>query len=396
MRALAGETTRIDYARTGGSVEIFFIGLYGPAVGALLVALFFRFERELGASPRVAVLAAALLGASTYVAMMTSYFLRHLPESAAILGALLHFFRWRRDGAGRDLWIGSAFASAAFLIRFPAALVAPILAAYLAQGLLARSGGRPDERFLARTLPAILVPLAAALALSAGADLLRWGSPWNIHQLRTASVGGDPLYVTLYAVLLSPGMSVFVYSPLLLLAPFAFPWLWRRHRPEALVVLAIGGAHLLLYSSWAGWTGLWSAPGPRYHLIDTPLFLLPLGPWLEAARGRRRLLVAAALGAAGLAVQLVLMLVAWAPLVHAAGWQGYRPRWGFLFVPQHAPLVRALEFLPLGPGIDTWLWNLARGWPGQPPAPGAALAILAVWLVLFAAATLRLVRSLRT
>ena len=71
---------------SGSSVEIFAVTLYAPAASGLLVGLFFLFQRRLGISLRVALIAAALVGACSYVATQSVYFLRHTTEALAVLG----------------------------------------------------------------------------------------------------------------------------------------------------------------------------------------------------------------------------------------------------------------------------------------------------------------------
>ena len=88
----------------------------------------------------------------------------------------------------------------------------------------------------------------------------------------------------LHGLLLTPGASVFVYSPLLLLLPLTLPEFYRRHRAECVTALAIVASFLGLCGTFLFWHGLWSSPGPRYLFVATPLLMLPLGPWLDGAR----------------------------------------------------------------------------------------------------------------
>lgn len=395
--ALAGPPILLKEGLAGGSVEIFFVGLYAPTACALLVALFFLFERRLGVSPRIAALCAALFGATSYVALMSTFFLRHVSECLTIVGALYFYFLWKQEGRARDLWLGSAVASLTVLVRLPASIAAPALAGYLAWCLYERGGRRFDRNVVLRALPGILVPLAVALLLSALSDQVRWGVPWNVHQLGTASAGSAPLHRSLHGALLSPGMSVFVYTPLLVLTPWTFPLLWRRQRAEAVAFAALCLTFLLVFSSFVGWTGLWSAPGPRYQLISTPLLLLPLGLWLqEPAGARRRWLAVAVLAALGLFVQLVFMTLIWGVLVEEMGWKHSAPKWSFLFSLGQSPFAGGLRYVFQSPlPLDPWLLRLGRGWPQHPPAPGAALAVLAVWAALVGACLTSLWRQLR-
>ncbi len=394
-RALAGPDFRSGDLRYGGSVEIFFVVLYGPLMGALLVALFFLFERELGVAPRVALLVALLFGATTYAATLSTFFLRHVAEAVAILGGLYFFHRFKDRGSSRDLWLGSALASLTFLVRVQAAVAGPALAGYLAWCLFLRGGRRLEAGVLRRAAPAVGVPLLLALAASATDDLLKWGKPWNVPVFLTASFRTTPLYVGIHGALFSPGMSVFVYSPLLLLAPWTFPQLWSRHRAEAVAFLALAASFLLAFSGFTGWTGLWSSPGPRYQFLATPLFLLPLGLWIQATPGRAKWLAIGALALAGLFVQVAHMCVSWGDLIAQMRWQEFQPRFSFLFLPEHSPVVGASRLLLEGRHIDLWIRWLWVGWEGQPPAPAAALSVLGSWAALLALGVLSLARQLR-
>ena len=66
----------------------------------------------------------------------------------------------------------------------------------------------------------------------------------------------SPIQIGLLGLLASPGSSIFLYSPLLLMLPWSFPALWRRARPESLTILAIVVCSLLLASRFILWHGL--------------------------------------------------------------------------------------------------------------------------------------------
>jgi hypothetical protein len=75
-------------------------------------------------------------------------------------------------------------------------------------------------------------------------------------------------------------------------------------------------------------------------------------------------------------------------------WKLFVPKWSFLFLPDHSPIAGALHYVfDSGLPLDPWLLRLARGWPRHPPAPGAALAVFAVWAVVFAASVRLLWRA---
>ena len=108
--AIAGPANGYGPFVFGGEVPIGFVSLYAPLASAFLVLVFYRFSLALGTSRRNALLATALLASCTYVLMMSTYFLRHAAESAALLGSFYFFFRYKQGGPLRDLWIGCALA----------------------------------------------------------------------------------------------------------------------------------------------------------------------------------------------------------------------------------------------------------------------------------------------
>lgn len=387
-QTLAGPRIAQGRIRYGGTVEIFAVGLYGPFASAVLVALFFLFQRRLGATPRAATAAALLLAATTYVGALSTYFLQHVTEALAILGALYFLFRFRQDGRLRDLAFGSACAAATVLVRVPAAVAGPALAVYA--GFVVRERARAGAP-LAPQLGALAGPAIVLAAIHAGINHAKWGTWIASPFLSQTGVLGSPLSIGLAGLLVSPGAGLFAYSPLTLLAPWLFADFAKRRRAECVAVVAIVLSFLLLGGSFPAWTGLWSAPGPRYLYVATPLLLLPLGPWLDAHRARGAVVALAALGCA---VQLALLAADWSAVIATNHYVAWEPPKGFVWTFASGPIpasVRAIADGWLGP----WLWTIAKGWEGRPGTPGVALAIAAMWLAAFGLALARLHRAWR-
>jgi hypothetical protein len=194
-----------------------------------------------------------------------------------------------------------------------------------------------------------------------------------------------PLWRGMAGLLLSPGSSVFVYTPLLLLAPPGLIALWRRRRAETLAMVSLAATFLLFYSKFDGWSGLWSAPGPRYLYLIVPLLLLPLGLWLDelesGSRARKAAWSAVAvLAVTGFWVQFVSIFVRWGSVPTLAGYPVLGPdQSDFLFRIASSPVVVMTGLLLDGGPVDSWLVNLWRGWPGFPPRPGAVIGLLVLW-----------------
>jgi hypothetical protein len=192
-----------------------------------------------------------------------------------------------------------------------------------------------------------------------------------------------PMLRGLAGLLLSPGSSIFVYSPLLLLSPFGIAALWRQERPLAMTLLGLTASWLLFYARFDGWSGLWSAPGPRYMFLLVPLLLLPLGLWL---RGTTRWALAGGLGILGFGVQVVSSVVRWGSVPSLAGYPANAPDQAeFLFEPERSPVAVMAGLLADGGPMDSWLWNLWHGWPGFTGSPVAAIALVSLSLAGMAA-----------
>jgi hypothetical protein len=412
VRALAGPVITLGPHRFGGELEVLLVGLSAPLIAALLVGLFYLFERELGVAPVTAALVAAALATSTHTGVLANYFLRHTTEAVLLLGALLAWRRFTRGAGLAALALGSALASTLFLVRVPSAIAAPALAGYLVWVLHARDEWRAGPERLARVLAVVLLPLAVALAIHAGVNHVQWGTWLASPMVEQESRFNSPLWRGLAGLLVSPGSSVFVYSPLLALAPFGLAALWRRDLPLALASLALAATFLLFYARFDGWSGLWSAPGPRYLFVLVPVLLLPLGLWLDApdaaespdaSDGKasrmprsRRLALAGVLAALGFFVQLVSTVVRWGSVQALADYPALSPdQSDFLFQLSRAPAIVMTGLLASGGPLDSWLWNLWHGWEGFAGRPGAVIVLLIAWAAALGFCTRALVRALR-
>lgn len=393
-RVVAGPSLTSDRGilRYGGTLEIFAVSLYAPVATAALLALFYLLERRLGAPRGAAVAAALALGAGTYVATHAVFFLRHTTVAALALASLLAARRFAEAGGARWLTAASGAACAIPLVRLPDAAAVPGLLAYaawVAAARVRRDGDRP-----AVALGALAAPALAAAAIHAGVNLYKWDTPWVSPMLaQSRTLATWPRGEAVAGFLWSPGASVFLHAPLLLLAPCLW---WRFARTERAVALAVLGTLLpvvWLVTSFREWTGLYSAPGPRYLFVLVPPLLLPLGTWLARA-GRLARSLAAALAAAGLAVQLVLASAPWGLVVHRMDYHADRAK-TFLFDWERAPLAASLGALREG-AADLWILRLARGFGEVPGHPGIAALLLGLWALLLAFCAWRLALAARS
>jgi hypothetical protein len=111
----------------------------------------------------------------------------------------------------------------------------------------------------------------------------------------------------LYGVLLSPGRSIFLYSPILTLA---IPGAWLFYKKEKTLTLAAALTavfYILMAASWHSWDGGWSW-GSRLLTPIVPILGFLAAPAIDSAWGRRGdFAVVLILGLLGFGIQLTAL-----------------------------------------------------------------------------------------
>ncbi len=147
-----------------------------------------------------------------------------------------------------------------------------------------------SKKLAPRALAWFSAPIALSLCLIAFANWARFGSPFTTgytqaameRQLFTLRSFGPALYGFLF----QSRYSVFIHFTLLVPALFGWPRFFRKHRRDAIVVLAISVTLLVTNSLFTNWRGE-ACYGPRYLLPILPLLSLPFlefGNWLSELR----------------------------------------------------------------------------------------------------------------
>lgn len=274
------------------------------ALGALACVLFLRLLSRLGFARRTATLGTALLALGTTLWVYARYPYSEILQAACLIGFFGQLLETRaaptvREGARLGAWFGLLVS--AKLVNL---VLAPGAALFLLWSLRHRL--RDAGRVAAATAVATL-PFVVAIAYY---NHVRWGSPFVTGYDTKTGAGENPI-VGLIGLYASPGKSVFLYSPALVLAIAAWPRFWRRMRPIAAALLLLVVPLSLANARLLYWSGDW-AWGPRYLVPAVPLLLLPamllVDDWLGLVRGwaaRLRRAILAAVFAAGVAVQLL-------------------------------------------------------------------------------------------
>jgi len=392
LRILAGPVFGDDPQwRRGDEVEIFFVNLFNSIAVAALAAVFFAFNLRLGAAPRWALAATLLFGLTTHIAGFSTGFWQHAAESLFLLWTFYFLFCDSRNPGWRTRALAGGAAALMMLVRVSTLTVLPALVLYLAWNIWKRTPPDPAMRIREgiRQFAPFAIPAAAGILAMAVVNYAKFGAFSVAGSYSRLVPLNNPLLVGLYGYLFSVGASIFLFTPLLILAPQYFAGFRRRYRAETIAIAAMALASLLFYSKAYLWHGQW-AFGPRYLVHLVPLLLLPLGCWLQNL-SRAMWVAVALLALAGLWVQILHIAVSVSYVYGYEHYADFQPPFGYLFIPDFSQVPahwRALQ--AWDQRVDFWLLNVFRlsGW-------GGLLDVAAPLLVLLCGSAWRLTGALR-
>ncbi|MCB9591401.1 MAG: glycosyltransferase family 39 protein [Sandaracinaceae bacterium] len=285
------------------STQFFLAGIV-PALWTALLALgFFSLARELRFSRPVAAFGALFLVFSSPIWAYGREMYSENPQGLALIWTLWAYVRAMRLGTRRHFLLGGILVGACIHCKTPLAVIG--LASFVFVFL-----SRPDRQKTLRFFLYGALGFAPMLALWLGYNYVRYGQLLELGYAsgRDLTLGfATPLYSGLHGLLLSPGKSIFVYAPLLLLLPFGLVRMWRRHR--ALLVYAAIPVVFLFVTMGMWWSGLgdWGW-GPRLVVPTYPLLFLGLLYVLER-KGWRWKTAIVSLAALGIVVNFLGIII---------------------------------------------------------------------------------------
>jgi hypothetical protein len=282
------------------------------ALGALACVVFFLLLGDLGIGARTASLSTAILACATTIWVYARYPYSEILQLTAFLGLFRQVLRTadqpsRRNALGLGVWAG-VLLNAKYV--FASAIVGGVVA--IAWTLRARRAA------LVRTLAWAAVAGAPLLALALGYNWARWGSiaRTGYEPYLDAYFGGS-LFDGAWGMLLSPNKSALLYSPPLVLALLALPAAIRARPRLGVALLAMVVPVFAIYCTYRSWSGDY-AWGPRFFVWATPVLLIPIAWFLDAAASRLRRAIAIGVVALGIAVQLLGNALYWDHFIRVA------------------------------------------------------------------------------
>jgi hypothetical protein len=372
--------------------------LSSATFSALTVAFFFLLLMGIGIGAPAGLFAAALLGVGTPIFSYSGWLFSEPISAAIFMGvAWLLFGGGREPISLRKALVAGLILGLATMVRPTDGLAIPVFAA----AVLVREG-----KAALRSAFVLCVALCAAAAVGVGILLIHnavlFGSPFQFGYPAAAegakrlNTFETPLWKGLYGFLFSPGKSVFLFAPPVILALAGWRRLWKMERGAATVAMALPLVYLFFYARYTQWEGGYCV-GPRYLVPSIALLCLGLGPMLEAG-GARVKQMAGVLLVLGAMVQCVSLATSFmedqVPRGHYydANWTY---RLGYSLSGQIHLLLKYLGSgapARLGLGWDRWFVFLYKG-----GISGVTLAVLGVGMVVGLGISLAgVARSLRS
>jgi hypothetical protein len=397
----------------GGTVPIFFVALFDQLVTPLTCLLVFLFCLRLGFPAATSFLTTLVFGFATGTWVYAREYFQHPLETLLLLTSIYVLFVHRQRLTPRHALLAGIALAGSVLTRINVALVTPIVLLYVlslvpdarartvAKGpsTIDRSSGGPPRLMWAglRTMSvgealggpgryalAFVGPVLVAVAILLWLNELRFGNYLDFGPNAYDRGFSTPVALGLYGYLLSPGRSIFLYSPPIVLALFAFGTFYRRYRAEALLFAGIVVVYLLVYSTFGYWAGGWSF-GPRYLLSILPFMTIPVAYFFS---GRPKTSIVAVLALLGIGIQILGVTVNYSYVYWDWTNMNLSPPDAFLFVPDVSAIPTHLKDLLQGRNVDLWLV-----WVYQQFGTGVFLLTVSVPLLILAS-SLALLRDL--
>ncbi len=265
-------------AKLGRAVTVSTNAFVTAGIGWVLYLLVLR----LGYSRGVAASLGLMFGLSTMALVYARQDFADPLTALALLASVLFLRRYGDDGRRGWLLLAGLVLGFSLFTKYQMVIYCPVIWAYMI--FLRRDRGERGLAGLARDTLLLASPVIVFGLADLGVNYAKFESFTSTGYEQEASpwAGVAHLPAGLYGFLLSPGKSLFLYNPLLLLWPFAIRPFHRAHRSESLLVVLATGATLLFFSPLYWWHGDW-AWGPRYLFPLIPLMVLSLAPLARAA-----------------------------------------------------------------------------------------------------------------
>lgn len=350
--------------------------LSSATFSALTVTFFFLLLAGIGIRARAGLFAAAMVGLGTPVFAYSAWLFSEPISAAIFVGVALLLF-----GRGHDP-ITLRTAILAGLVLGLGTIVRPtnVLAILVfAVAVLVRDGKSAQRAaFLLCAASAVGVTILLTYNALLFGSPFQFGYPAAAEGAKRLNSFDTPLLKGLYGFLLSPGKSVFIFAPPVILALAGLRRLWKLEQGAATVAGLLPLVYLLFFARYSQWEGGYCV-GPRYMVPSIVLLCLGLGPMLAEGTTRVKRIAFCLLGL-GVLVQCVSLATSFMEDQAPRG-RYYDANWTYRLSYSLAGQIDLLwkyltssEPARLGLGWDRWFVFLHKG--GVSTATLAVLGIM--------------------
>lgn len=381
--------------RWSGRLTVTAALIVNAIAGGAIVAVLFMVGTQLSSNRRAALLMAITAGLATLVMSEATHFYQHELDALMAITAFWFFSAHDIDELDTRGLLGGACLGVAILSR-PDALTAVIVLWLYSAAAAWKLVWTLDDRW-PRMIRRVILASAGPLCGAAGSmyfNYLRFGNILQFGYIEDrARFVLDLAQITrsVGAYLVSPGLSIFLFAPPLILALAVGRQAYRRWPLETATVIVASVAHLLLISSMKTWSGDLSF-GPRF-MLESIVLLMPLTlPAFEMAADRvswRAPIAVAAVLVLGFAVQLIgicvnVSVIEWRRI--AAGVVAHN-LWAFVL--SVSPLVVDLQEIMARRHLTPWALRALA-------TPASALALLIILILIVLVGGRRIFQYFRT
>jgi hypothetical protein len=378
---------------------------------AITLALVIVVSLQLGASLRGAVLIGFAFGFGSFAFAYAKTLGAEPGTAMCLIAAVMFAIEAARTGRTRALVACGLAAGAALLFRSTAAIFLPVLGVwFLVVGYRKR-----DVRTAVRYGALFSVGAVVTLAVLVMFNTWRYGSALsfgygqtgaNLHGIRARGA----LLTGIWGLWLSPGKSIFLYAPFVLLAVAGIVISVRRLPADMSLLIALVAANTVFFARVRFWSGDW-AWGPRYMIIILPCLAVMCAPLVNMVRWRRALAALAGVGfllpgALGVLVNFNSFYLQAQRKLGANFRNSIYHNWSWQPIGRHISELKdelgnfgkpyGLLFLTGKPRLDIW-WLDDRWWLSQHPGRiVAALMMLAFIGALAVGGSVIIRRALRS
>lgn len=264
------------------ALTVFAVSLLPQFATALAAVTLCRIALVLFGEPRIATGLALLWGTGTLAWPYSKfYFSEALLTFLLLLSCWLMLEATKRNSRRYLIFAGAAFGGA-MSVRVASVVY---LSAFIIYLMIEIFDEKTESIEIARRLFIKIAQFSIGIFPFLG--LLLCHNYIRFHNILQSGYEGQgfttPLSIGLAGLLFSPGRSLFLFSPLVLLGIISL-WHLKKHSPSMTAfIITASVIALVFYSMWWSWHGGWSW-GPRFLVPLVPFLIIPIGSRLRSRK----------------------------------------------------------------------------------------------------------------